>query len=225
MVVYFAGLGLVSIANLVATHGDASDNPVMHEELLEHVTLKRGRRHHADKGYWSKENILKNRSLGLQPNIVPKDVNHRGLVLVRAVKEYDNDARKHNRGLIEGVFGGITTTQGMRTRFRKDCARKTHLSLLALTHQLKTYFRATVKLLTTLFATTPSNSNFVEKILQNRAATSTHKITRFCAEPFYSVHRRKLLLVANKIRRLSSHISSLYYRDVILHKFAPQLNL
>lgn len=141
-VVYFFTVGLVSIANFHVTHGDANDNPIMHEYLLENVKIKKGRRHHADKGYWSKNNILKNKKLGLLPNIVPKRKNEKGLTLKNAIKTYDNDARKKYRGLVEGIFGGLTTNQGAKTRFRKDCARKTHIACLALTHEIRTYHRA-----------------------------------------------------------------------------------
>lgn len=142
LVVYFFTVGLVSIANFHITHGDANDNPIMNQNLLENVKIKKGRRHHADKGYWSKENILKNKKLGLKPNLVPKEGADGGLTLKKAIKEYDNEARKKYRGLIEGVFGGRTTDQGMKTRFRKDCARKNHAALQALIHEIRTYFRA-----------------------------------------------------------------------------------
>lgn len=142
LVVYFVAAGIVSIANFYTTHGDANDSPVMNEHLLENVKLRKGRMDHADKGYWSKENIRKNKEKGLKPNIVPKDGCNSGLTLTKAIEEYDNEARKRCRGIIEGVFGGMTTDQGMKTRFRLDKTRKTHIALLALTHEIRTYFRA-----------------------------------------------------------------------------------
>lgn len=155
MIVYFASIGLVSIANHHVTHGDANDNPVMNEYLLENVRIRQGRRHHADKGYWGKKNLQKNKELGLRPNIVPKEGWNKGLILLQGIKEYDNDARKANRGLVEGVFGGLTTLQGTKTRFRKDCARKTHVALLPLTHNIRTCLRALLIRIITYFATTP----------------------------------------------------------------------
>lgn len=158
LVVYFFSVGIVSIANLHATHGDANDNPIMREYLLENVKLRKGRKNHADKGYWGKENIRANKAKGLYPNIVPKEGCDKGITLATAAKEYDNEGRKKNRGLIEGVFGGATTNQGMRTRFRLDRARKLHLSLLAFSHEIRTYFRAVAHKAITLWlnsATTP----------------------------------------------------------------------
>lgn len=142
LIVYFVTAGIVSIANLHVTHGDANDNPIMNEHLLEDVRLRKGRKNHADKGYWSKENIRKNKEKGLQPNIVPKDGQDHSLTLKTAIKEYDNEERKKNRGLIEGIFGGLTTDQGMKTRFRLDKTRKLHIALLAFSHEIRAYFRA-----------------------------------------------------------------------------------
>ena len=141
-VVYFFVVGVVSIANFHVTHGDANDNPIMNEYLLENVKLKKGRMHHADKGYWSKENIRKNKEKALISNIVPKDGFDKGLTLAKAKKEYDNEARKKYRGIVEGVFGGLTTDNDMRTRYKLDKTRKLHIALLALKHEIRSYFRA-----------------------------------------------------------------------------------
>lgn len=159
LIVYFIAVGIVSIANFHVTHGDANDNPIMNEYLLEDVNLRKGRMNHADKGYWSKENIRKNKEKGLQPNIVPKTKGESGLTLKTAIKEYDNEARKKNRGIIEGLFGGWTTDQGMKTRFRLDRTRKLHMSLMALSHEIRTYFRAIAHkaiALLSFIATTPA---------------------------------------------------------------------
>jgi hypothetical protein len=159
LIVYFFAAGIISIANFHVTHGDANDNPIMNENLLENVKIRKGRKHHADKGYWSVENIRKNKLLGLIPNIVPKDGFDKGLTLKTAIQEYDKEERKKRRGLIEGIFGGITVSQGTQTRFRLDRTRKLHIALLALTHEIKTYFRAITKKAIAFFfftATTPS---------------------------------------------------------------------
>lgn len=142
LVVYFITAGIVSIANYHVTHGDANDNPIMNEYLLENVRLRKGRVNHADKGYWGNKNIRKNREKGLQPNIVPKAGFDKGLTLRRAIEEYDNESRRQNRGMVEGLFGGLTTYQGMKTRFRLDKTRKLHIGLLAFSHEIRTIFRA-----------------------------------------------------------------------------------
>lgn len=67
--------------------------------------------------------------------------------------------RKKVRGMIEGIFGGLTTDNGMKTRFKLDRRRKKHALLLGLTHNIRSHFRATVHKLIDLlinFATTPS---------------------------------------------------------------------
>ena len=60
----------------------------------------------------------------------------------RAIKDYDNEARKRFRGMVEGLFGGTTIENDNKTRFVKDRCRKTHIALMALSHQIRTYFRA-----------------------------------------------------------------------------------
>lgn len=171
-VTYFFTIGLVSIANFHVTHGDASENPVLHENLLENVKVRKGRRHHADKGFWSKLNILKTRMLGLKPNIVPKNKSEKGLVIKKAIQEYDNEARKKYRGLVEAVFGGLTTGQGMKTRYRKDCARRVHVGFLALTHEMRTYFRAlankTLSYLLLFMQQPPSEGNGYKPFFKKR---------------------------------------------------------
>ena len=139
---YFPSVGIICIKNVHATHGDANDNPILRENLLENVKLRKKRRLHADKGYWSKGNIRASKNKRLKPNIVPKENTKHSLTLITAMKEYDNEARKANRGIIEGIFGGTTTDTDNITRFVKDRCRKTHLTLCALTHQIRTYFRA-----------------------------------------------------------------------------------
>ena len=44
--------------------------------------------------------------------------------------------------MIEGLFGGTATENNNKTRFIKDKCRKTHIALMALSHEIKTYFRA-----------------------------------------------------------------------------------
>ena len=118
IIVYFLSVGLLSIANLYVTQGDANVNPIMNKKLLTGILPRKGRMNHTDKGYWSKENIRKNKELGLQPNIVPKEGFDRSLTLKTAIEEYDNDEIKQCRGLIEGIrqdaetaycFNGILT--------------------------------------------------------------------------------------------------------------------
>ncbi|MFH1053615.1 MAG: hypothetical protein V1740_04340 [Candidatus Woesearchaeota archaeon] len=107
------------------------------------MVLRKKRRLHADKGYDSEDNIRKCLELGLTPNIVERDNNSSSILRSIYRKEiYDDKARKQNRGLVEGVFGGTTTDTDNKTRYIKDKCRKTHLTLVALRHQIRTYFRA-----------------------------------------------------------------------------------
>jgi len=158
LICYIASIGLLVVRNCFASHGDAHDSPIFRNYLLEDVDLQSGRMIHADCAYFAIENIRKCKQLGLKPNFVPKENIEHSLTLKIAIKEYDNKARKKNRGLIEGFFGGTTTETDNKIRFVKDRCRKTYLALVALKHQIRTYFRALeIKALRFLyyFATTP----------------------------------------------------------------------
>lgn len=158
---YIASVGLLVVRNCFASHGDAHDSPIFRGYLLEDVDLQSGRMIHADCAYFAIENIRKCKQLGLNPNFVPKENIEHSLTLKIAIKEYDNEARKENRGLIEGFFGGTTTETDNKVRFVKDRCRKTYLGLVALKHQIRTYFRALeIKALSYwwYFATTPKKT-------------------------------------------------------------------
>lgn len=158
LICYIASVGLLVIRNCFASHGDAHDSPIFRNYLIEDVELQAGRMIHADCAYFAIENIRKCKQLGLKPNFVPKENIEHSLTLKIAIKEYDNEARKENRGLIEGIFGGTTTETDNKIRFVKDKCRKTYLGLVALKHQIRTYFRAIeIKALSywLYFATTP----------------------------------------------------------------------
>lgn len=142
IIMYFATAGILSIESLSVTHGDAHDSPVYREELVPQAKFQKGKRMHGDKAFFAEENILESEKQGIKTNFVPKDNIKHGLILKRAIKEYDNEARKQFRGMIEGLFGGTTTENGNKTRFVKDRCRKTHIALMALSHEIRTYFRA-----------------------------------------------------------------------------------
>ena len=158
LICYIGSAGLLVLRNCFASHGDAHDSPIFRDYLLENVILQSGRMLHADCAYFAIENIRKCKQLGLKPNFVPKENIEHSLTLKIAIKEYDNEARKQNRGLVEGFFGGTTTETDNKIRFVKDRCRKTYLGLVALKHQIRTYFRAIeIKSLIcwVIFATTP----------------------------------------------------------------------
>ena len=142
IIAYLSALGLLSIVSVYATHGDAHDSPIFREGLVPQAQFQRDKRIHGDKAYFAEESIVSCEALGIKTNFVPKDNIKHGLILKRAIEEYDNEARKRFRGMIEGLFGGTTTDNGNKTRFVKDKCRKTHIALMALSHEIRTYFRA-----------------------------------------------------------------------------------
>lgn len=153
---YIFTLGLVSIVSVFSSRGEVNDSPVLRNHLLEEGKVEKSKRLHADKGYFGKENIKLCKRLGLHPNIVPKEQEYSDSFLRKYVKkEYDNQSRKQNRGLVEGPFGGIETETGFRIRCRKPKHRNILLALIALKHNLRTYFRATALMIISYFAPTP----------------------------------------------------------------------
>src|SRR3989344_6325691 len=153
---YIFTLGLVSIVSVFATNKEANDSPPLRNNLLHEEKICRDKRVHADKGYFGKENIKRCRKLKLKPNIVPKERDYSDAYLKRYIRnDYDAESRKANRGLIEGIFGGLETETGMKVRCRKPEHRNIFLSLLALKHNLRAYFRATALRISIYFAPTP----------------------------------------------------------------------
>lgn len=160
LVQYIYTLGLLSIVNVFASRSEASDSPPLREHFLNAGTLSAGKKLHADKGYFGKENLQKCRDIGLVPNIVPKDQTYTDTYLKRYIATgYDNESRKKNRGMVEGVFGGIETETGAKIRCRKPHHRDLCAGLSALKHNLRTYFRATALNLISRFRTNPDRLN------------------------------------------------------------------
>lgn len=155
---YLFTLGLVSILSVWSTHGDEGDSPAFRKHLLKPDRVTKGRRCHADKGYFGKKNIRKIKKVGLVANIVPQERTYSDATLKKAVRNYDNEARKKNRGLVETPFGGLETERGMKIRCRKPHHRNIATSLLGLKHNIKTLLRAKALRIATIFAPTSSHS-------------------------------------------------------------------
>lgn len=151
---YLFVLGLVSIVSVWPTHGDTADSPIFRKHLIKPKRVKKGKRCHADKAYFGKENIRKLKKAGLIPNLVPKEITYSDALLKRAVRDYDNEARKKNRGLVETPFGGLETEMSMKIRCRKPEHRDLVTCLLGLKHNIKTLLRAKALSLWCYFAPT-----------------------------------------------------------------------
>ena len=156
LIAYLPVLGLLSIVSVCTTPGDAHDSPPFREHLLPQAELRPGRRLHADSAYWAVENLKGTKERRIIPNIVPRDGADKGLVLKQALEEYDNEARKQFRGMVEGLFGGIASRQGTRCRFKKNQSKVIFCHAIALAQQVRTYMRYKILTLYCLiFAPTP----------------------------------------------------------------------
>jgi len=151
---YLLVLGLVSLVSVWATHGDVNDSPIFRQRLLKPSRVTAGKKCHADKAYFGKKNIRKAKDAKLIPNFVPKERNYSDALLKKAVREYDNEARKKNRGLVETPFGGLETEMQMKIRCRKPHHRNIVTCLLGLKHNIKTLLRVKALSYFVIFAPT-----------------------------------------------------------------------
>jgi hypothetical protein len=67
--------------------------------------------------------------------------------------------------MIEGLFGGTTIENDNKTRFVKDKCRKTHIALMGLSHEIKTYFRALEHKALSFFRFLSDNPEIIKKYL------------------------------------------------------------
>lgn len=153
---YLPVLGLLSVVSVHTTHGDAHDSPPYRQHLLPKAQMRPGGRIHADAAYWSIENIRQTKEKGLIPNFVPREGATKGLTLKQAFDEYDNEARKRFRGMVEGWFGGIATRQGTKCQFKNHQSKTIFGHAIALSQQIRTYMRYKILTLDLIFAPTPA---------------------------------------------------------------------
>ena len=158
LLAYLPVLGLLSVASIHATHGDANDSPPFRDHVLPKARARAGCRLHADSAYYTLDILRAVRAKKLRPNIVQHKGRWHGHTFRRAREEYDNEARKKYRGLIEGFFGGLATRQGTKCRFKTPKSRNIFCHAIALAQQVRTYLRYKVLTLYLHFAPTPRES-------------------------------------------------------------------
>lgn len=97
---------------------------------------------HGDRGYDYErvyEACYKNR---IKPNIRPLDYTiSEGSNRLLGVTEYDDEARKKHRGLIEVIFGGLTNVGLMITRLKKDVKILAYGAIILLRHNILNIMR------------------------------------------------------------------------------------
>lgn len=152
---YLPVLGLLSVAGIYSTHGDAHDSPPFHDHLLPETELRKGSRLHGDAAYWGNDNLRDTKEKKIVPNFVPRKGAINGMTFQQAINEYDNDARKRFRGMVEGFFGGIATRQGTKCRYSKHQSKVFFTYAIAFGQQVRTYLRYKVATLCLYFRTNP----------------------------------------------------------------------
>lgn len=142
LVTYFFKEGFISIKKFFVSDGWSHESPIFREKILPKAKVKPNIRLHGDKGFAAEDNFEKIFEKELIPNISQKDNAKSGFWSKKAKKLYNNNLRKLIRGMVEVVFGGMETETGNKTRFKLDKTRKLYVAMRALTHQMRTYFRA-----------------------------------------------------------------------------------
>jgi hypothetical protein len=142
---YFHGHGIVSIASAGESHGNAHDSPAFRRIFDPEVC--RGGTLLADSAYDALENYKLAYGSSLHPVIKQRNHPHsrrtKGIrVRRRAAKDFDESTYKKFRGIVEGIFGGLETRYGNRTRCRLEHTRRVSIMLMALAHDIRAYARA-----------------------------------------------------------------------------------
>jgi len=126
---------------------------------------------HGDRGYDYERVYEACYENNIKPNIRPleykwpidyraKEGSHR----LMGITEYDDEARKKHRGIIEIVFGGLTNAGLMVTRLKKESKILSYSAIIMLRHNILTIARnlATIIELLTKLGATPASPNATE---------------------------------------------------------------
>jgi hypothetical protein len=141
LVGYHIRFGFLMARSALVTKSEANDSPLL-KQLLKGVRGN-GEPLLLDRGYDSVENYELGRKHGFNPVIKLRDVGPRGLVRHEMAKIFAKNKKLYRRrGLIEGVFGGLETKYGNRTRCRRPKSRRIDCLLMVVSHNLRSYMRA-----------------------------------------------------------------------------------
>jgi hypothetical protein len=128
--------GIISIASAGESDGDRNDSP-MFREIFDPDYCCDGFLF-GDRGYDANANVKLCYDNGLVPVIKQRDYDTRPKGYRRkAFKDFDGELYRRYRGLVEGVFGGMETRYGNKTRCRLE-----HTRAVALAHNIRAYLRA-----------------------------------------------------------------------------------
>jgi hypothetical protein len=142
---YFHKHGIVSVACAGESSGNAHDSPVFRQifdpEICRDGLLL------GDSAYDAVENFKMAYDNNLRPVVKPRDCPHsartKGIrIRRRALRDFDEAVYKQFRGIVEGIFGGLETRYGNRTRCRLEHTRRVSILLMALAHNIRAYARA-----------------------------------------------------------------------------------
>jgi hypothetical protein len=137
---YYPRQGITSIASAGESDGYRNDSSVF-REIFDPMVCRDGLLF-ADRAYDAGENMKLAYRNRLLPVIKQKDhdTKPRG-VRRKAGKDFDEELYKKFRGIIEGIFGGMETRYGNKTRCRLEHTRKVSVMLMAVAHNIRAYLK------------------------------------------------------------------------------------
>ena len=147
----------INVRKVLATTKHVADCEAARRMLakggINNVTL------HGDRGYDYERVYTACYDSKIQPNIRPQEYRTAERTnRLLGITEYNDEARKKNRGVIEAVFGGITNAGLMTTRLKKEAKILSYCAIIILRHNILSIARNLAILLELLTTpgTTPS---------------------------------------------------------------------
>lgn len=189
---YFYTHGITSIACAGEGPGNANDSPAF-RKIFDPEVCRDGLLF-GDSAYDALENFKLAYENNLHPVIKPRNWHHsartKGIrIRRRALRDFDGELYKKFRGIVEGVFGGLETRYGNRTRCRLEHTRRVSIMPMALAHNIRAYARAIALaakfIFYLIYSTTPSQVFYpiiISHLLKNacRGVSSSSKLRLIC---------------------------------------------
>ncbi|MEM2387883.1 MAG: hypothetical protein QXW78_02010 [Candidatus Thermoplasmatota archaeon] len=133
---YYSTVGVICISAGEWRSGYSYDSPSL-VNMLSSTDIVPGKYLYADVGddYFCYSLCF---NKGLIPIIKQRRYKARG-IRRKALEIFSEELYKANRGIIEGIFGGLGTKRLLFSRFKKENMRRKHVIAMAICHNLQTY--------------------------------------------------------------------------------------
>jgi len=134
---YYPDASVICISAGEWRAGYSYDSPSL-VNILSSIDVIQGKYLYADAGYDGYSCYYLCFKKGLIPIIKQRKYIARG-IRRKALEIFSKDLYKANRGIVEGIFGGLETKRLLFSRFKKEEMRRKHVIGMAICHNLQTY--------------------------------------------------------------------------------------